>query len=265
MVIVPTTIFQSLGLGSILVVIMAVAASLTLLPAVLSLVGDRVNKLRVPFFGRQQTAADESQANGFWYWVARTVMRRPLISMALSGGLLIAAAVPYFDINLGFNGIDTLPDDLQSKTGFQILDRDFSAGRVTPADVVIDGDIDSPEVRAGIERLTRSLAQDDAFAPPLPLEVNPARDLALLPVPINADSASDIAVDAVKRLRRQHIADAFDGVPGQVLVTGETAFAVDFFRRKPVRPLGDAGGDERSPCRSAGRLRRGELQREADR
>ncbi|MCI0768926.1 MAG: MMPL family transporter [Chloroflexi bacterium] len=230
MVIVPTTIFQSLGLGSIMVVIMAVAASLTLLPAVLSIVGDRVNKLRVPFFGKQQTAAAESDAGGFWYWVARTVMRRPLLSMTLSVGLLIAAAVPYFDINPGFAGIDTLPEGLQSKTGFQILDRDFSAGRITPADVVIDGDIDSPEVRAGIDRLTRSLAQDDAFAPPLPLEVNPARDLALLPVPINADSNSDAAIDAVKRLRRQHVAEAFDGVPGQVLVTGETAFAIDFFR-----------------------------------
>ena len=230
LVIVPTTIFQSLGTGAILVVVMAVAASLTLLPAVLSILGDRINKLPVPWFGRAQAADAGQQPRGFWVWTTNAVMRRPVVALVLSAGLLIAAAVPYFDINTGFVGIETFPDDTQSKQGFLILDQEFSAGQITPAEIVIDGDIDSPAVQAGIQRLTEALAADQEFAQPLPLEVNEAGDLALLQVPINAEFNSDAAVEATKRLRRQYIPDAFEGVPADVLVTGETAFNVDFFR-----------------------------------
>jgi RND superfamily putative drug exporter len=131
---------------------MAVAASLTLLPAVLSLLGDRLNAGHIPLIQRSQARFDEQRPGGFWDRLATTVMNHAVLSVVLAGGLLIAAAIPYFRINTGFAGISTLPDSLPAKQAFTVLDRNFSGGVISPAQVVIDGDVNSPEVRAGVER-----------------------------------------------------------------------------------------------------------------
>jgi len=152
MLIVPTTLFTSLATGAILVVIAAVLASLTLLPAVLSLMGDKVNALRIPLSRRSTAKQGEPRKGGFWDWASRGVMRRPVISILIAAGLLLAAAIPAFGINIGAAGISTLPDSIESKEGFLILEEEFSFGLVTPAEIVIDGQIDSEAVQGGIER-----------------------------------------------------------------------------------------------------------------
>lgn len=229
MLIVPTTIFRSLGAGAFLVVIASVLVALTLLPAVLSLMGDRVNALRVPFIQRAQQKVDEQKRGGFWDRVARGVMRYPVISIVVAAGLLIAAAIPYFDINTGFAGVNTLPDRFQSKEGFLILEEEFSFGLITPAEIVIDGQIDSQPVQSGIESLKALLDSDAAFDGPSSLEVNDSGDLALLSIPVSGAPAGEEAIQAVRRLRNQYIPQAFSGVQADVLVTGETAFDIDFF------------------------------------
>ena len=231
MVLIPFNIFISVGVGAILVVVGAVLASMTLLPALLSLIGDGINRLSVPLFGgARQATFEESATGGVWDRVSRGVMRHPVMGLVLSAGLLIAAAIPFFGIHTGFAGISTLPDRIESKQGFEILDQKFSAGEVTPAEIVIDGEIDSSAVQAAIDQLIGALSEDDAFAEPRPLEVNPARDLALLSVPVAGDSSADISLDAIKRLRKEYVPGAFDGVPAEVYVTGDTAFSIDFFK-----------------------------------
>ena len=231
MLLVPSNVFITIGLGAIFVVIAAVIASMTLLPAVLSLLGDRVNKLAIPWIGVSQTRSDETKPGGVWDKISRGVMRQPVISLMLAGGLLIAALVPLFDINTGAAGVSTMPDGIESKEGFLILDEEFSAGEATPAEIVIDGDIDSPAVQAGVESLKLALAADETFAAPRPLEVNEARDLAMLTVPVEGDAVSTSAQDAIKRLRGTYIPAAFENAPdATVLVTGETAFNLDFFK-----------------------------------
>ncbi len=229
MLLVPSNVFIALGIGAIFVVIAAVLASMTLLPAILSLLGDKINRLSVPWVGRAQARFDETRPGGFWDWLARGVMRQPVASLLLAGGLLIAALVPFFDINTGASGVSNLPEGLESKEGFLILDQEFSAGEVTPAEIVIDGDIDSPAIQAGIERLKAALATDSAFGLPRPLEVSSARDLALLTVPVAGDAVSKETEDATKRLRSGYVPAAFQGVLAEVNVTGETAFNMDFF------------------------------------
>ena len=181
---------------------------------------------------------DESRPGGFWDWVSRTVMRQPIVSLVLFGGLLLAAAFPLLDLHIGFAGVSTFPDRIESKQGFLILDQEISAGVTSPAEIVIDGDIDSEPVQTGIQRLKAALDTDSAFAPPRPLEVNDARDLALLSVPVAGDSAEKEAQETVKRLRGQYIPAAFAGVPAEVLVTGETALNLDFFElSKDAMPI----------------------------
>src|SRR5690606_28181072 len=98
MLIVPATIFKSLGAGAIIVVIVSVLATLTMLPALLSIMGGWINKGRVPIVGRLHSAVDEG---GFWARVASLVMRRPVVSVLTVGIFLVAMSGVYFTISLG--------------------------------------------------------------------------------------------------------------------------------------------------------------------
>ena len=230
MLLVPSNVFISIGLGAIFVVIAAVLASMTLLPALLGLLGDGINKASIPFIGRGQTKDDPTRPGGFWDRVSRGVMRQPAISLLLAGGILVAAVVPFFDINTGAAGVSAFPDGIESKEAFLILDQEFSAGEVTPAEIVIDGNISWEPVQAAIDSLTDALKADEAFSAPRPLQVNDARDLALLTVPVAGDAVNQEAQDAIKRLRNEYVPAAFPvGVGAEVSVAGETAFNIDFF------------------------------------
>ena len=179
-----------------------------------------------------QAGLDADRPGGFWDWLSHGVMRRPVVSLVLAGGLLIAATVPLLDLNVGFAGVSTLPDDAASKRGFDILDQKFSAGNVTPAQIVIEGDIESLPVQAGIDALKASMTTDGdrAFGAPRPLEISVDGRLALLSVPVVGDAAEDRAKEAINRLRSRYIPDAFAAVPAtNVYVAGETAGSLDFF------------------------------------
>ena len=229
MLLVPSNVFIAIGLGAIFVVIAAVFASMTLLPAILSIIGDRINKFSIPWIGIGRASVDETRPGGVWDKISRGVMRQPLISLIVAGGLLIAALVPFFDINTGTAGVSTMPDGIESKAGFLILDEKFSAGEATPAEIVIAGDVDSEPVLSGIERLKVALEGDSFFSQARELQVNEERNLGLLSVPVEGDATSVATQDAIKRLRDTHIPAAFAGVQATVLVTGEAAFNTDFF------------------------------------
>jgi len=222
----PDKTFRSMAVGGIVVVAGAVFASLTILPALLSLLGDKVNALHLPFRKSNAVAHAPEHTGGFWDRVTSIVMRHPVVSLVLAVGLLLGAAAPFFDIRTGFSGISTLPDSLEAKQGYDILAKEFSVGLISPVEIVIDGAIDTEPVQAAIQRLQNAL-QADPILGPVHLQVNAAHDLALLTVAVPADSSSNLASDAVKRIRNQHIPEAFSGVRANVLVTGEAAASLD--------------------------------------
>ncbi|REK18713.1 MAG: MMPL family transporter, partial [Actinobacteria bacterium] len=133
MLLVPNTLFRALGLGAILVVIAAVAASMTLLPAVLSLMGDRINALRV----RRRGSLDSK--GRIWDRVTRTVMGRPLTALVISAGILLLAASSVFSLETGLAGVSTMPDDIESAQAFEVLESEFAGGLVSPVEVAIEG------------------------------------------------------------------------------------------------------------------------------
>jgi putative drug exporter of the RND superfamily len=224
MLIIPTTIYRSLAAGAIFVVIGAVAAAMTLLPAILALIGDKVNALRV-----RKNAGRVEAGTGFWDRATRIVMRRPVVGLLAGAGLLVLLALPYFSIQTGTAGVSTLPDDLEAKRAFSLLEQHFSGGLTEPAQIVIDGDVASPEIQAAVSELEGVLAGDDRFGPAGDLQVNQAGDLAVLPVPFSGDLYEDASVEGLRDLRSEYIPAAFDGTGATVLVGGETAFNVDFF------------------------------------
>jgi RND superfamily putative drug exporter len=226
LLLVQSTVMRSLALGAILVGITSVMAALTLLPAVLQLLGDRVNALRVPYLGRQiDRPTSESP---FWGGIVRRVVARPGLSLAAGVVVLLVCASPVFGLNIGAAGISTLPDDLASKQGYLALQRSFPAASAEPATVLVDARMSSPQVQAAVARLQERIADDSRFGP-TSLQVNPAGDLAALTVPIGADALSDRAVQAVRDLRAHYIPAAFAGTDANVLVTGTTAENVDYY------------------------------------
>ena len=227
LLIVPSTVFVSLGLGAIFVVVASVSAGLTLLPAILMIVGDRVNWLSIPRFGRRESRPEGAFRQGAWGRVASTVMRAPIISLLLAVGFLLAAGSSYLDINTGTSGVSSLPDGFRSKEGFNALQADFGFGLDSPADIVIDGDMQSPGVLGAIDALTARLAGDDRFGEPN-LEVNEAGDLGVLVVPLSGDPTSKPTEDAVIELRDTFIPDAFRGVNASVFIGGPSADDIDF-------------------------------------
>ena len=223
MVIVPDTILRSLAVGAILVGVVAVVAALTLLPAVLTLLGDRVNRFRLPFLGRL-AAGDEGR---FWAAVVRRVLRRPLVYAAAAAALLLAAALPVLDISTGLPGIRTLPDRYPAKEGFLLLEREVGVATPDSVEIVVDGDLSLPAVRDGVERLRARVDDNPVFGEPS-LEISPRRDLAVVEAFVSGDSRDRATVRAVERLRAEVVPAALDGTGARGLVTGETAEIIDY-------------------------------------
>jgi uncharacterized membrane protein YdfJ with MMPL/SSD domain len=222
LLLVPSTIMRSLAAGAIAAALVSVAAALTLLPALLSLLGDRVNALRLPVFGR---TADREESP-FWSRAVSGVLRRPLTSLVLATAILLVMAVPVLGLRSGEAGVSTLPDRLAAKQGYVALNAEFPGETTEPVEVVIDGDADAPAVQAGIERLRRRLAGEPRFGR-TEVEANQAGDLTVLTVPIEGDALGQEAVDAVRALRREHVPAAFPDPGVEVLVAGDTAETID--------------------------------------
>jgi RND superfamily putative drug exporter len=225
MLIIPTTIFRSLAAGAIFVVIISVLASLTLLPAMLGLLGDRVNSLRV--FRRKADLGSE-QSHRFWNAITRRVMSRPVTSLVLGAGILIAASVAYFDIDTGFSGVSTLPEDSRSRQAFEVLSQEFSGGMNSPVEIVVDGDVASPEIQGAISDLQSTLESDELFGSSQ-VRLDEAENTAVISAPVNADPSSEAAVASIDRVRNEYVSEAFSGTSAEVLVGGDTAFNKDFF------------------------------------
>ena len=243
LLIVPASFYQSLALGAILVVIAALAATLTLLPAVLALLGPKVDLLSIRFLARFAIKTPEETEHGFWESITRAVTRFPVISILAIAIPMVAVTLFYFNvsflgidgINTGLNDVNTFPDKAETKKAFLVLKEEFSVGDVSPAgvlspaEIVIDGDTSNPQVQEAIAGLTQAIADSPTFPVPPLLEVNGAGDLALLTLPFPGESSSREATGHLTTLREELIPSAFNGVPAEVYVGGLTAETADFY------------------------------------
>ena len=221
MLLLPNTLFRALGIGAILVVLVAVAASMSLLPAVLSVMGDRIDSLRI----RRRASLDSR--GRFWDRMTRTVMGKPVLSLIVSAGILVLAATSFFSIDTGLAGVSTLPDDIESKRAFEILDEEFSGGLTSPVELVVSGN----SVTGTVSALQTEISERGGFGPTF---VDPASTdrLAIVSVQLLDDVTSNLSKDAVRLLRSeiipQSLATASTVGDTTVLVGGETAINVDF-------------------------------------
>ncbi len=227
MLIVPNSIMRSLAVGAIVVGAVSVIASATLLPALLGLIGDGVNRLRIPFFGRR--SLEQSNPEGrFWGAIVRGVLRRPGLWLALAIALLLAAASPLLGMHVGTSGVTALPDRFESRQGYAALQRDFPGATTSPVEVVVVKGATDAASQAALARLRTQLASDPRFGRGT---VGSSRDgtVAALAVPVRGDPSGDRAVAAVRDLRDHIIPRTFEGTDAEVLVGGTTSENIDYF------------------------------------
>jgi RND superfamily putative drug exporter len=223
LLLVPDTILRSLSLGAIIVGVVTMAAAVTLLPALLSLLGDRVNALRLPLVGR-----DHPAESPFWTRAVSAVIRRPATFLAAGVLLLIAAALPVLGLSTGTSGVNSLPDDTYAKVGALALERSFPGTSTTdPAQVVISGDVTSSELTTAIARFEDSIADDPDFGPSQH-QVADNGQVAVISVPLVGDPDHTQARRGLDRLRTDLVPGAFESTDSSVLVGGTTAENVDY-------------------------------------
>jgi RND superfamily putative drug exporter len=211
MLIVPNSIMRSLAVGAILVGIVSVIAATTLLPALLGLVGDGVDRLRLPLVGRRASNPE----GRFWSAIVGAVLRRPGVSLSLSVAILLAAAIPIFGMHVGTSGASALPERFESRQGYAALQRSFPGATASPVEIV-DG---STIGQASFEELRAQLARDPDFGPGQ-ITRSP-NGVALLSVPVKGDPSGESAIDAVRELRSEDL-------PAGALVGGVTSENIDY-------------------------------------
>ena len=233
MFIIPMGFFQSLGLGAILVVIVEMAATLTLLPAILALLGPRVDMLPIPFF-RKRHAADESSdaesQHGFWERTTDIVTRVPWLSFLVVSVPMVVAIVYYFQIETGLNGVESLPEGSVTREAYLVLEEKFAFGLATPSDIVIEGNIADPQVQGAIQKLTQLLIDDPRFPIPPLLDAMSSDRIAVLKLALAGHPTGDTAVAAMEVLRNEHIPAAFGGVDAEVNVGGMSATTMEIYQ-----------------------------------
>ena len=218
--------FLSFATGTILVVAIAVVGSLTVLPAILSKLGDRVNKGRVPFL-RPEKRTGEPRA---WSWVLDRVLRRPLASIVAAGAVLVVLAIPVFHIHTADSGVEGLPRSLEIMQTYDRMQAAFP-GETFSADIVVEGGrLDRAELRAAAAEV-REIARDSAhFQEPVTVETSSDGQLAVVEVPLAGTGTNERSTAALDALREDVVPHVFGGLAsGEVVgVAGFTAGSVDF-------------------------------------
>ena len=213
--------FSSLAAATILVVAVAVLGSLTVLPALLSRLGDKVDRGRVPLVSR--LSRDDGEGR-FWGAIVDRVLHRPALSAALAGTLLLALAVPALQLHLAAQGPESFPKSLAVIKTYDQMQQAFP-GTGLPANVVVKApDVNAPAVREAIDQLEqRALASGRAFEP-ITVDVNKDGTVANITVPI-AGNGTDAASNAAFRMLRETVVpETVGAVPDtEAGVTGQTA------------------------------------------
>ncbi|MFE6053376.1 MMPL family transporter [Kitasatospora sp. NPDC056446] len=225
--------FRAMAFATILVVVTAVLGSLTVLPALLSMLGDRVDKGRVPLLAKLRRP-DAAQTGGrFWNAVLTPVLNRPLASTVLAGAFLLALAAPLLTMhtaNLTFQ--QQLPRGNALVTASQKIEAAFP-GSPAPATVVIrSADIGSPAMTAAIADLKAKALASGRMHGPVEVTVHADRNVATVDIPLDGTGNDATSNDALRTLREDLVPSTVLKVPGtEAPVTGRTAGSYDFNAR----------------------------------
>jgi RND superfamily putative drug exporter len=217
------SVFLSFGIGTLLVVAVAMLGSLTVLPALMSLFGDKIEKGRIPFISRRRTGSSR-----VWSAVVRGVMRRPALSILVTGGALVALALPAFGMNVKTTGLQEFPKGFSTIKTYEKIQSLYPSEHAPAVMVVQADDVGSTQVTAAVHQVT-SKAQANGVSVGSPeIRMNDERTIESVAMPLAGNGENDKSKQALSTLRDRLIPSAFSGTGAQVDVAGDTANGVDW-------------------------------------
>jgi RND superfamily putative drug exporter len=216
--------FASFGVATMTVVAVAMLGSLTVLPAVLSKLGDKVDRGRVPFVHRLRRDDGEGR---IWGAIINRVLKRPVISVVVSGGLLVALAIPAFQLKAAQPSIDTFPQSLL--TTYNRMKEAFPGTEIGASVVVKAANVEAPEVQEAIGQLQWRALDSGVMNEPIDVDVNAAKTVAVISIPIEGDGLDATSKQALTALRDEIVPPTVGTLAGaEVAVSGMTAQSEDF-------------------------------------
>jgi putative drug exporter of the RND superfamily len=219
--------FTALGVGAIMVVAVAMIGSLTVVPAVLAWLGDRVEKGRVPLLHGRRNSSGESRA---WSWVLGKVLKRPVLSAVAATGVLIALALPAFGMHTVLTGTDDLPRKLEVMKVYDRMQAAFPGGQI-PAVVAIEADdVTTPQITAATKQLGNKAFATGTMNGPLDIDVSPDKHVAAIAIPMKGDGTDKASYNALAALRGGIVDQTVGSAPGvqHAYVSGQAAGTRDF-------------------------------------
>ena len=231
-VIVPTLVFVSLGIGALIVVVVSIMISLTLLPSLIGLLGDKLNSLRVPFLNSKTSkSVDITSSANIWVRFAGFVMRFPIISLVVVLIVLVPISMQTNSLVTGANGIDTMPEDMDIVKAYNVLSEEFSYGSISTQDIVVSGKFTPEALNSAVEILSQLVEVDPDLIGILGTpQVNSQNDVALIRIATASVVGSSQSENTVKRLRGSIVPEAFSGLESSIYVSGDHAFYADFYQ-----------------------------------
>jgi uncharacterized membrane protein YdfJ with MMPL/SSD domain len=221
--------FTALGVGSIMVVAVAMIGSVTVVPAILAWLGDRINKGRVPFLHRltSRSAAGDSRA---WGWVLGKVLKRPVASALAATAVLVALALPAFGMHTVLTGTDDLPRKLEVMKVYDRMQAAFPGGQIPGVVAVEADDVTTPQIAAATKKLGEEAFATGKMNGPLSLEASPDKHVLSIAIPMKGDGTDKASTDALAVLRGGLVDRTVGSAPGvqHAYVTGEAAGTKDF-------------------------------------
>src|SRR5215207_4946604 len=218
--------FASMATGTIVVVGVAMIGSLTVLPAMLSKLGDRIDKGRIPFLGKRMAQREESRV---WTAILNRVLRRPLVAAVLSGGVLLALALPTLGMHTASAGIDAIPKDTPVIKTFDRLTAAFPGEKAALNVVVKADDVTKPEVASAIKQLEARAMGTKTAVDTTDVAISKDKTVANVTIPIGGKGTDAPSMTALAKVRDDLVPQTVGKVRGvETVVGGDTAMTKDY-------------------------------------
>ena len=211
------------AMAAALAVLFTMIAALTLLPALLTLAGRRVDRLRIPGLGKRSTSTDE---NTRWYRWSRMIQGRPVLWALLSGGLLLALCIPTLSLRLGSNDAGTDPSGTTTREAYDLLAEGFGPGFNGPLAMV--GALPAKGEDAAMNELCTTLKSEQGVASVTPVVLNPAKNTGVCQVYPTTSPQSTDTTALLDHIRDDVIPPIEAKTGAQLHVGGITAIFEDF-------------------------------------
>ncbi|TML25970.1 MAG: MMPL family transporter [Actinobacteria bacterium] len=217
--------YLGFGIATMMVVGIAMLGSLTVLPAILAKLGDRVEKGKIPFLHRLRRDSGE---NRFWKKILTPAMRRPGIAAAIAGGALLVMALPVLHLHTAQSGLDALPNSAPTVPTIKKVQDAFSNGTAAQSEVAIKGDLDAPATKHAVAELKSQVVAAGLNSGSIDMEANASHTVARVEIPLVGKGTDKVSMDALDKLRNDILPATIGRVNGaDYAVTGITAISAD--------------------------------------